>query len=93
MPSTASSSVLIVLASSTVITPSLPTFSIASAIIAPIDASPFDDTVPTWAMSSLPRTLRELLASCSTIAATAFSMPRFSAIGAAPAATSFRPPA
>ena len=43
-----------VFASSTVITPSLPTFFIASAIISPISVSPFALIVPTCAMSSLP---------------------------------------
>ena len=42
MPSTISTSVSSALASSTVITPSLPTFCIASAIILPILLSPFD---------------------------------------------------
>ena len=41
------------LASSTVITPSLPTFSIASAIMSPISVSPLAEIVPTWAISSL----------------------------------------
>ena len=54
MPSTMSSSVSAVLASSTVITPSLPTFCIASAIILQIDLSPFDEIVPTWARSVSP---------------------------------------
>src|SRR5271168_4779546 len=52
MPSTTSSSVSAVFASSTVITPSLPTFCIASAIILPIDLSPFDAMVPIWPISS-----------------------------------------
>ena len=41
-------------ASSTVMTPSLPTFFIASAIILPISVSPFARIVPTCAMSFLP---------------------------------------
>src|SRR5260370_37956642 len=40
-------------ASSTVITPSLPTFFIASARNLPISASPLAEIVPTWAISSL----------------------------------------
>src|ERR1700735_5303848 len=48
MPSTTSSSVSAVSASSPVITPSLPTFCIASAIILPIDLSPFEAMVPIW---------------------------------------------
>src|SRR5690606_3854769 len=45
MPSTTSSSVSRLLASSTVITPSLPTFCMASAIIVPISRSPFSEFV------------------------------------------------
>ena len=41
-----------ILASSTVITPSLPTFCIAWAIILPILLSPLDEMVPTWATSA-----------------------------------------
>src|SRR5215207_9999192 len=52
MPSTMSSSVSAVLASSAVITPSFPTFCIALAIMSPIDLSPFAEMVPTWAISS-----------------------------------------
>ena len=40
------------LASSTVMTPSLPTFCIASAIISPISASPLAEIVPTCAVSA-----------------------------------------
>src|ERR1700730_5963375 len=52
MPSTTSSSVTAVFASSTVITPSLPTFFIASAIILPTVLSPLAEIVPTWEISS-----------------------------------------
>src|SRR5215469_16786247 len=52
MPSTTSSSVSSDFASSTVITPSLPTFFMASAIKWPISASPLAEIVPTWAISS-----------------------------------------
>ena len=38
------------LASSTVMTPSLPTFSIASAMIRPMVSSWFAEMVPTWAI-------------------------------------------
>src|ERR1700719_2151974 len=51
MPSTTSSVVSRPLASSTVITPSLPTFSIASLMIFPMVASPLAEMVPTWAIS------------------------------------------
>ena len=91
MPSTVSSSVVIDFASSTVITPSLPTFSIASARILPIDSSEFAEIVPTCAISSELRVGFDIRASSSTIAATALSMPRFRSIGEQPAATSFVP--
>ena len=91
MPSTTSSSVSAVLASSTVITPSLPTFCIAWAIMSPIDLSPLDEIVPTCATSSdelifLARAWMSLTASI-----TARSMPRLRSIGFMPAATSFVP--
>jgi hypothetical protein len=44
-----SSVVSIVLASSTVTTPSLPTFSMASAMILPMGSSLLAEMVPTWA--------------------------------------------
>ena len=53
-PSTTSSSVSRLLASSTVITPSLPTLSIASAMILPIVSSPLAEMVPTWAIFLCP---------------------------------------
>src|SRR5437867_2961989 len=53
MPSTTSSSVSRDFASSTVITPSLPTFFMASASNLPISASPLAEMVPTCAISSL----------------------------------------
>src|SRR5213080_1106970 len=49
MPSTTSREVSSVLASSTVMTPSLPTLSIASAMILPMVSSLFAEIVPTWA--------------------------------------------
>ena len=91
MPSTTSSSVSRLLASSTVMTPSLPTLSIASAIILPIEASPLAEIVPTWAISSDLVTLRLFLSSSATIASTARSTPRLTSIGLAPAATAFAP--
>ena len=50
MPSTTSSDVSIVLASSTVITPSLPTLSIASAMMRPMVSSWLAEIVPTCAI-------------------------------------------
>src|ERR1700689_2437544 len=51
MPSTISTSVSSALASSTVMTPSLPTFCIAWAIILPTLLSPLDEIVPTCSIS------------------------------------------
>ena len=90
MPSTTSSVVSIDLASSTVMTPSLPTFSIASAMMLPIVASLLAEMVPTWAII-LPLTGLLSLFSSSVTAVTAFSMPRFSSIGLAPAVTFLLP--
>ena len=73
------------------ITPSLPTFCIASAIIAPTSVSPFDDIVPTWAISADVETFFERLPSAVTTEATACSTPRFRSIGFIPAATAFEP--
>ena len=91
MPSTTSSSVSAVFASSTVITPSLPTFFIALAIISPIEASPFEAIVPICAISSEDCTFFERLAMSFTTAVTAMSTPRFRSIGFMPAATSLMP--
>src|ERR1043166_2884165 len=91
MPSTTSSSVSRLLASSTVMTPSLPTFFIASARKRPISASPLDEMVPTWAISSFEVTFLELVLRCSTTAPIARSMPRLRSIGFMPAATDLAP--
>src|SRR6266481_2592306 len=91
MPSTTSSSVSSDLASSTVITPSLPTFCIASAIIRPISWSLLAETVPTWAISSLVDTFFERFSMSFTTASTARSMPRFRSIGFMPAAAARAP--
>ena len=90
MPSTTSSDVSSVLASSTVITPSLPTLSIASAMILPIVRSLLAEIIPTWA-TMLPDTGRDIFLISSTMTSTAFSMPRLSSIGLAPATTFFAP--
>ena len=91
MPSTTSSSVSSDFASSTVITPSLPTFCIASAIILPISPSLLAEIVPTWAISSLVETFFERFSMSLTTASTARSMPRFKSIGFMPAATALAP--
>ena len=72
------------------ITPSLPTFFIASAMISPIVLSLFADIEPTCEIIS-PFTGLLSFFSSSTAASTAFSIPRFNAIGFAPAATFFTP--
>src|SRR5438105_78220 len=91
MPSTTSSSVSRLLASSTVITPSLPTFFIASARKRPISWSPLAEMVPTWAISSFDVTFFEFFLSSSTTVSTAMSMPRLRSIGFMPAATALEP--
>ena len=91
MPSTTSRVVSIDFASSTVITPSWPTLSIASAISSPIVLSLFAEIEPTCAISVLPVTSRDIAFKFSIIALTASSIPRFSAVGFEPAVTFFNP--
>ena len=91
MPSTVSSSNSRPFDSSTVITPSLPTFSMASAIFSPTSRSPLAEITPTWAISSLPETSFERPLRSSTTLVTARSMPRLRSIGFMPAATDFMP--
>ena len=92
MPSTHSTSVARLLPSSTVMTPSLPTFSMASARRLPISASPLAATVPTWAIASfLFLTEIDMLLSFSTMSATALSMPCFICTGLTPETTARRP--
>ena len=91
MPSTISTSVSSDFASSTVITPSLPTFCIACAIILPMVASPFDEMVPTCATSAEEPTFLARFSMSLTTASTAMSMPRLRSIGFMPAATDFAP--
>ncbi len=90
MPSVNSSSRPNVWPSSTFTTPSLPTFSIASAITSPISRSR-DEMLATRAMSSRPVISFDCVFRFSTTASTARSMPRLRPIGFAPAATFFRP--
>src|SRR5471032_3322500 len=91
MPSTTSSSVSRLFASSTVMTPSLPTFFMASARNLPISASPLAEMVPTWAISSFEVTFLEFFTRSATTASTARSIPRFRSIGFMPAATDLAP--
>ena len=90
MPSVNSSSVPKVWDSSTVMTPSLPTLSKASAISSPICSSR-EEMVATLAMSAVVSTEREFSWSRSTTASTALSMPRFNPTGFDPEATARRP--
>src|SRR5258706_5035838 len=93
MPSTRSSSFSRPLPSSTVMTPSLPTLSIASAIVLPISGSAFAEMAPTWAISFDVVHGLEIFFSSSTATVTALSMPRLMSIGFMPAATYFMPSA
>ena len=76
--------------SSTVTTPSLPTFSIAPATISPISGSR-EETVATWAISEAELTGVARFLSSSTVFSAAAAMPRLSSTGLAPAATLRRP--
>src|SRR5262245_3858708 len=91
MPSTTSSTVSADLDSSTVMTPSLPTFSMASAMRLPMVLSLLEAMVATWAISFLSLVDFESFFSSSVTAATADSMPRFRPMGLAPAVTFRRP--
>src|SRR3954462_9682153 len=82
-----SSSVSKPVASSIVMTPSLPTLSIACAIISPVSRSSLAEIVPTWAISSLVETVFDTFLMSLTTEATARSMPRRRSIGFMPAAT------
>src|SRR6195952_5135804 len=90
MPSVSSSSRPKVLLSSTVMTPSLPTLSIASAMSSPTVVSAAEIEAVA-AICSLVSTGLATLSRCSVTAATAASMPRLRLIGLAPAATLRRP--
>ena len=91
MPSTTSSSSCRPLPSSTVITPSLPTFSMALAISSPMVSSELAEIEATWVISLLVEQGLEILSNSVTAAATALSMPRLRSIGFMPAVTNFIP--
>src|SRR5256885_2290132 len=91
MPSTTSSSLASDLPSSTVITPSLPTLSMASAMMLPTDSSELAEIEPTWAISLEVVVALDCFFSSSTRAATALSMPRLRSMGFRPAATYLAP--
>mmetsp|Transcript_36312 Transcript_36312/g.84477 ORF Transcript_36312/g.84477 Transcript_36312/m.84477 type:complete len:223 (+) Transcript_36312:1353-2021(+) len=91
MPSTTSSSCSIVFPSATVIVPSLPTFSKASATILPMTVSPFAEIVATCAISSGLEIGVARFSRLSRTAFTAASMPRFRSMGFMPATTALVP--
>ncbi len=91
MPSTTSSSFSSPEPSSTVMTPSLPTLPIASAMMLPISSSEFAEIVPTWAIDLSSSQGCDSFLSSSTIASEARSTPRLRSIGLNPAATALRP--
>ena len=76
--------------SSTVTVPSLPTLSMASASTSPMALSAAEMEA-TCAISVLPPTSLDCFLMLSTAAWTPFSMPFFSPVGLAPAATLRRP--
>ena len=90
IPSTTSSSVAIVFDSSTVITPSFDTFSIASAIKLPTSSSPAE-IAATLAIWFLLLTVWLIALIDSTAASVAVFIPRRTIIGFAPAAMFLRP--
>ena len=72
-------------------TPSLPTFSIASAMMLPMVSSPLAEMMPTWAISFWEAVALESFFSSETTEVTALSMPRLISMGLWPAATSLAP--
>ncbi len=72
-------------------TPSLPTFSMAWAMVSPTDKSELAEMAPTWAISLFVVQGLEIFLNSSMMAATALSIPRLRSIGFMPAATYFMP--
>src|SRR3954463_575825 len=72
-------------------TPSLPTFFMASEMNLPISTSPLEEMVAIWAISSFEVTFLEFLTRSATTASTARSIPRFRSIGFMPEATDLAP--
>ena len=91
MPSTTSSSLSRLLPSSTVITPSLPTLPMASAMMSPMLLSLLALRAATCAISLLVLQGFEIFSSSATIAIDACSMPRFRSMGFKPDATCLTP--
>ena len=73
------------------ITPSLPTLLMASAMISPMAVSALAEIVPTWAMAFSSLQGLESFFNSSTAALTHLSMPRLRSIGLRPAATDLMP--
>ena len=71
-------------------TPSLPTLSMASAMIVPMGPSLLAEMVPTCA-TILPLTGFDIFLSSAVMTSTALSMPRLISIGLAPAVTILMP--
>mmetsp|Transcript_12870 Transcript_12870/g.42996 ORF Transcript_12870/g.42996 Transcript_12870/m.42996 type:complete len:219 (-) Transcript_12870:25-681(-) len=91
MPSTTSNSFSSVLPSLTVMTPSLPTRSMASEMSSPISRSEFAEMVATCAISSLVEMGFDISSSFSMTTSHANWMPRRRSIGFMPAATALQP--
>mmetsp|Transcript_40688 Transcript_40688/g.131750 ORF Transcript_40688/g.131750 Transcript_40688/m.131750 type:complete len:225 (+) Transcript_40688:1034-1708(+) len=91
IPSTTSSSFSSVLPSCTVMTPSLPTRSIADAMISPISWSELAEMVATFLISSLVEIILVLALRSASTASTARLIPRRRSIGFMPAATALQP--
>ena len=91
IPLTTSKVVSAVFPSSTVITPSLPTFSMASAMSLPISGSLFADTVATCSISSLVSIFLDSFLRFSTTFLAAFSIPLLMSMGLAPPVIALRP--
>jgi hypothetical protein len=72
-------------------TPSLPTFSIACAMVLPMDSSELAEMLPTCPMALLSLQGFYSFFSSTVAASTALSMPRYTSIGLRPAETAFRP--
>src|SRR5207253_4121675 len=79
------------LPSSTVMTPSRPTLSMASAMILPISSSLLAAMDATFSRSFLFLTGMDIFLTRSTMSSTAFSIPRFMSIGLTPDTTARRP--
>mmetsp|Transcript_21841 Transcript_21841/g.49382 ORF Transcript_21841/g.49382 Transcript_21841/m.49382 type:complete len:233 (-) Transcript_21841:66-764(-) len=91
IPSTTSSSLISVLPSFTVMTPSRPTRSMASAMSSPISRSLFALMVATWVIRSLDSTFSEISPRVFTTDSTAIWIPRRRSMGFMPAATALHP--